>query len=212
MMSPTLAPRAREEIYAALVWRNRFIGVLRVGVPVVGLVMLVVLLAPVLLASLTTQFGIGRVSFQGKTVSVDTPDYEGVLADGATYRITAGGASAALDALDVVNLKDAHIEVTKANGLTMRANAGAAALHLANQVITIPGQAEVANSSGTSGTLENATIDWTTQSLTTTGPAHFDLENASTIDAASMAYDAKTNVWTFNRATLTMPQAPGATQ
>ena len=75
----------RLAVYSALATRNRIIAVLRIGLPLLGALVLGIFILQIQLASLGNNFGIGKVSFNGDAVSVDTPSYSVVMADGDIY-------------------------------------------------------------------------------------------------------------------------------
>ena len=109
--------------------------------------------------------------------------------------------------MDVINLKNAALEMIKPNGVIMRARADSAALQTTDQLIEIPALAEVSDSTGTSGTLTGSVFNWPRQTLVTSGKVHFDLSSGATLDAAKMTYDAKLRLWGFSNATLVVPNA-----
>ena len=199
----------RARIFAALTSRNRIIAILRVGVPALGVLVFLVLAAQIYLASLARQFGIGNISVNGTTVTVDTPTYAGVLADGTTYKVSASAAEAAITAMDVIELKNTSLVMVKPNGVTMLAKADSAALQTTDQLIEIPTLASVADSTGTKGTLVGAVFNWPRQTLVTSGRVHFELSGGTTLDAEKMTYDGKTRLWGFSGVTLVMPYTPG---
>ncbi len=201
----------RARIFAGLTARNRLVAILRIGVPALGVLVFLILAAQIFLASLERQFGIGSIAVNGTTVSVDTPTYAGALADGTTYKVSATGAEADLTAMDVIKLKNASILLVKPNGVTMTAKAESAALQTTDQLIEIPTQASVADSTGTTGLLSGSVFNWPHQTLTTSGRVHFDLSNGTALDADKMTYDAKARLWGFSGVTLVLPATPGET-
>ena len=83
-------------------------------------------------------------------------------------------------------------------------------LDTTNQLVEVAGIAEVSNSLGTSGLLRNSVFDYAAQRLTGNGPVDIDYHDGTTIVAEGLTYDATTLVWTFTRATVTLPDTPGA--
>jgi hypothetical protein len=53
-------------------------------------------------------------------------------------------------------------------------------------------------------------FDWQAQVLTGKGPVVVDYADGTHLVATGLRYDAKTAVWTFTDATVTLPDTPGA--
>lgn len=195
----------REAMYGRLNWRNRFVSVLRIAVPVVGAVVLVGIVGQIYLASIGVDFSIGHVSVQQDRIVVDVPRYDGVMADGSVYNVSAESASAAITSPDIVDLVNAQASLNQPSGRVMSATADAGRLHMGNQQVEISGVATIGDTYGTTGTLTDSLVDWPSQTLVAKGPVHFRFNDGSTIDGAAMTYDAASSLWTFHRATLTVP-------
>ena len=100
---------ARQSIYQRLERRNRLVGILRLGVPALGALVLVILVGQIYLSSLSARFGIGRIEVTRDAVTIDTPQYSGILDDGTSYRVWANSAQAALTATDQIALSEATL-------------------------------------------------------------------------------------------------------
>lgn len=204
----------RLAIYGALTTRNRIISVLRLGLPLLGTLMFLGFILQIFLASLGANFGIGHVSFSGDAVTVDTPAYSGVMTDGDVYKVSAAAAQASIANLNVIDLKDALLKLTKPDGWQMTAHAAAGSFETIGQVVKVPGTAEVSDSRGNSGSLANVVVDLPKQLVTASGKVTMALAGGMTISSNSLAYDARTNHWDFGRATVTLPadaeEDPGA--
>jgi len=202
----------RLAIYRGLQARNRIVSILRVGIPALGTVALAVLVLQIYVSSLTSRFGIGQIVVSPDSVMVETPEYSGVLDNGTAYRVSAVAAEAAADATDRIGLTDASLTMLKPDGVTMLVDARAAVLDTTAQLVEIAGIADVSNSLGTSGVLRNSVFDYATQQLTGNGPVHIDYADGIALEAEGLTYDAVALVWTFTRATVTLPDTPGAGQ
>jgi hypothetical protein len=204
----------RLALYEGLVQRNRIVSILRIGLPLLGLLVVVLFFLQIFIASLVNPFGIGRVHFAGDTVAVDTPTYSGVMANGDLYTISAEGASTAVTALDVIDITNGSLTLKRTDGEVMMARASRAAFETGGQILTIPGTATVADSDGDSGTLQQVVIDVPRQTLKATGPVHLISKDGSTVQSGGLSFDAKTGIWDFGRATLTVPESedPAAAQ
>lgn len=202
----------RLAVYRSLEARNRIVAILRLGVPALGAVALSALLVQIYVSSATTRFGISQIVVSPDSVSVDTPEYSGVLDDGTAYRVSASAARAAIDATDRIGLSDASLTMVKPDGVTIIVDAPAAILDTTGQVVEIAGIAEVRNSLGTSGVLHNTVFDYVGQRLIGNGPVSVDYADGTHLEAEGLTYDSTALVWTFTRATVTLPDTPGANQ
>ena len=87
--------------------------------------------------------------------------------------------------------------------------ARAAQLDTTNQLTLVPGLANVADSTGTTGVLNDSVFDWHSQLLTTKGAVAIDYADGSSVRARGLVYDAANVVWTFDRSVVTLPSTPG---
>ena len=202
----------RLAVYRRLEARNRVVAVLRIGVPALGVIALSLLMLQIYVSSTASRFGISQIMVSPESVTVETPQYSGLLDDGTAYRVSASSAQAAIDATDRIGLSQAALTMVKPDGVTIEVEASDAVLDTAGQVVEIAGMAEVADSLGTSGILFDSVFDYETQHLTGRGPVSVDYADGTRIEAEGLAYDATTMVWTFNRATVTLPDTPGANE
>lgn len=197
--------------YRRLTRRNRIVSVLRLAVPALGALTLAVLAGQIYLSSLSNRFGVGQISVSRDGVSVDAPEYAGLLDDGSAYRVTASAARAAMNETDRIALTDAVLEVDRTSGVSQRAESDQALLDTTNQLVFIDGIAHFTDSTGTVGVLEQSVFDWANSVLTAKGPVTINYSDGSDIKAAGMVYDAKQQTWTFTGATVTLPSTPGET-
>jgi lipopolysaccharide export system protein LptC len=199
----------RLAIYRRLQGRNRVVGILRIGVPALGAIILASLIGQIYISSLSNRFGVGRISVTREAVSVEAPEYSGVLEDGTTYRVWAAAAQAAIETTDQIGLTDAALTLTRISGVTMEVNAPVALLDSTREIVTIAGIAYVEDSTGTSGTIHDSVFDYASQTLVGKGAVHIDYADGTTLDGVGMTYDAKGMVWTFSGANVTLPSTPG---
>ena len=202
----------RLAVYRRLEARNRVVAVLRIGVPALGVIALSLLMLQIYVSSTASRFGISQIVVSPESVTVETPQYSGLLDDGTAYRVSASSAQAAIDATDRIGLSQAALTMVKPDGVTIEVEASDAVLDTAGQVVEIAGMAEVADSLGTAGILFDSVFDYEAQHLTGRGPVSVDYADGTRIEAEGLAYDATTMVWTFNRATVTLPDTPGANE
>ena len=195
----------RAQVYRRLVGRNRLVAALRWVVPGGGILVFAALMTQIYLGSLTTQYGISSISFDRSGITVETPQYAGVMPDGSRYLVRAGSAKAAtLDSPDV-DLTDAALTLDRPDGARMTATAPLAKMNTRSQAVSVAGVAYVAYSNGTTGTMTDASVDWLNQALNSTGPAQFTMADGTMIDAkGGVAFDAASAIWSFSRATVTL--------
>lgn len=204
---PALAgPR---QSYQQLARRNGRVAMLRLAVPLLGALVLGGLMAQIYLASLTGRFDIAHLTVTPDAVSIDAPVYVGTLSDGSSYRVWAERARAASTQSELIDLTDAHLVVNRIDGVQLTMEAAEAQLDTAKQLTLVPGLADVADSTGTTGTLRDSVFDWQAQLLTTRGPVAIDYADGSTVRAQGLVYDAAAVDWTFERSVVTLPSTPG---
>ncbi|MBF0680497.1 MAG: hypothetical protein IR164_16350 [Devosia sp.] len=199
----------RDSLYGRLRRRNRLVAALRLGVPLLGAATLVGLLAQIYLSSLGNRYGIGQIVVTPDAITVEAPEYAGVLEDGSSYRVTADLARAATTNTDLIGLGNASIVLNRPDGVQMQASATSAELDALREKVIAAGITEIADSTGTTGTLENAEFDWPSQTLTTSGPVVIDYADGTAIRAETLVFDADARIWTFARAIVTLPATPG---
>lgn len=189
--------------------RNRRVAVLRRAVPLLGVAVLAVLGLQIYVGSIGARFSIGQLSVTPDGITVDAPQYAGVMKDGSLYRVEAVAARADAERTDLIALSEASLEVVRAGGVTMTAQAARGQLDTTRQLVIVPGLTEIGDSTGTSGTLHQSVFDMDAQVLTTEGPVAIDYADGATVRAEGLVYDATTTVWTFSRAVVTLPDTPG---
>lgn len=194
----------RTALYRRFSARNRWIGVLRIAVPVGAALAMMVPVAQVLIASLRVDFSIGRLGITRDALVIDAPDYSGVAANGIAYRVMAGSARAGLTSLGRIGLSDAQLQLRRLDGVELFANAVEADLDTGDQVVIVPGTARVGDSTGADGSMERVRFNWDTMILEAEGPVDFTFGDGSHLAAQTLHYDANSQVWTFRKATLTV--------
>jgi len=200
----------RLAIYRRLERRNRLVAILRIGVPALGVIVLAVLLGQIYLSSLTGRFGVGSVSVTREAVTIETPEYAGVLDNGTTYRVWSRSAAAAIDAPDQITLGESELIMHRPSGLVTQISSENALLDIGADIVTIPGIAVIDESSGTTGTVADSVFDYAAQTLLSKGPVHIDYADGTILNGVGMTYDADKAIWTFSRVTVTLPYTPGS--
>lgn len=204
------AHQDRLAIYKRLQTRNRVVSLLRIGVPLAGLAILAILLSQIYISSLGDNFSIGQLSVTPDNISVEAPEYSGILANGTTYRVSAAIAKASPNQTNLIALADAGLSMTKADGTMIDVNAASAVLDTTAETVTIKDIAYVEDSTGTSGIVVDSVFDYANQNLVGQGPVALQYADGTTLDAQGLVYDLTQANWTFDRADVTLPQTPGS--
>lgn len=196
-------------IHRRLKRRNRIVRMLRLAVPILGALVLFALLLQIVLSSLGGRFSIGQITVSPDAVTVAAPDYVGVMQDGSSYHVSASSARATTERPDLIGLAEAKLVLDRIDGVQLSADAAMAQLDTTNQMTMVPGVADIADSSGTTGTLRDSVFDWQAQLLTSNGEVVIDYADGTTVRAGGLVYDAQSMIWTFNRSVVTLPSTPG---
>ena len=196
--------------YRRLEGRNRFVGILRIGVPAIGMVILVGLLAQIYLSSLGDRFSIGMIEISPDYISVEAPEYSGILGNGTAYRVSAATAKAAPGQSNLISLTDAGLTMRKPDGVTVDVNARMAVRDTTAETVTIKDIAYVEDSTGTSGVIANSVFDYAGQTLVGQGPVSLQYADGTTLDGEGLVYNLDEAIWTFTKADVTLPKTPGS--
>ena len=200
----------RQAIYQRLARRNRLVAILRLGVPALGVLVLVLLVGQIYLSSLSARFGVGRITVSRDAVTIDTPEYSGVLDNGTTYRVWARSAQAASADANQIDLDEAALTMDRASGVVTEVTARQALLDSGAETVTIKGTAMITESTGTTASVENSVFDYAAQTLVASGPVHIDYADGTTLEGVGLTYDVAKAVWTFSRVTVNLPSTPGS--
>jgi hypothetical protein len=175
-----------------------------------GLLVLAGLVLQIVIATLLDQFGISNLRIDRDNLVVETPSYSSMTADGTMYSVASDDARAALGDTDMLHLTGARLTVTKPNGSWMKADAETADMRLSEQSVYVAGAMGIADSRGTEGIIHGVHANLVSGSMVSDGRANIRYHNGTTLDAETMAYDGKRQLWQFNRVTLVVPGTPGA--
>jgi lipopolysaccharide export system protein LptC len=197
-------------IYRLLERRNRFVGLLRWLVPAAGLAVLALLVAQILVSSQLGRFSLESIRVAPDSITIEAPEYAGILDDGSLYRVWAESAATRTEEPDLIDLEDATLVIERPTGVTMDITASEGQLDTARELVVVDGVTNVVESTGTRGTLHRSVFDWTGQVLVSDGPVSIDYADGTQLEAAGMTFDTKTAIWTFSRVKVVLPDTPGA--
>ena len=200
----------RSAILGRLLFRNRAVALLRIVVPVIGLIAFLTLAGQIYLSNLMRQYGVSGIRVDRGNVVVEAPKYSGTGSDGARYLVTAREARTPIDRSNIINMTDATLELLEPDGISYFARAATATLDTATEYVTVPGVVAVTGSDGLEGTLTDVAADNPNEFLYSNGPVDLLLPDGTTIVADTMVRDGKAQLWTFTRATVVVPDLPEA--
>ncbi len=195
------------KLYARFERRNHIVGFLRLAVPLSGVLLAAGLIAQIIVANWAVDYGLSAIRFERGQVVVDGPRYSGVMSDGTSYEIVAKAARARVNTTDIINLEAATITIREKTGYELVASAPKAQLRINDQKVVVNSMMRTRDSNGVRGQLTNSVIDWTAQTLTTTGPVRIEFKDGAILEAQALLYNAKTSAWDFTGVRYTV--APG---
>lgn len=209
MLAPPQSADQRNAIFAALEQRNRLVSILRIGLPLLGILVLLGLILKLVLASFLNQFGISNIAIDRGNLVVETPSYSGMSAKGTLYTISSRDARAALGSMDTILLTDAVLTMTNGPDSAMTATAQSATLQTSDQLVNVEGVTRISDTGGTSGTIIGLRADMLQEQMVSDGPADISFSTGARLQGKSMSYDAKNEIWVFYGAVLDLPATPG---
>lgn len=192
----------RGRLFRRLNRRNRLVALLRIIVPICGLVLCAVLVGYVYLANVVQDFGAKGIAIDRDKLVIATPRYEGVTSDGTRYLVTAESASSKLSDPELLSLGKAILDMTRSDGYSMHATTDLARYDLGNQTVDIPGEMVVTDAHGMTAYLSGSRLDWSTQTLTSENDVRVEYADGTTILAKSLFYYGETNEWVFDKAVV----------
>jgi hypothetical protein len=200
----------RARILGRMLRRNRLVALLRVAVPALGVAAFLLLAGQIWLANITRQYGVSGIRVDRGNLVVETPRYAGTGADGARYLVKAREARSPLGGTRQIVLTDATLDYARPGRTTFHVAAASATLDTGAQRVDIPGIARIRADDGLHGTLSAVEADIGGEVTTAKGPVNLTFPDGTTLTAASMHFDGRTQTWTFARSTLTVPALPAS--
>ncbi|HWA20370.1 MAG TPA: LPS export ABC transporter periplasmic protein LptC [Devosia sp.] len=198
----------RTAILGRLTRHNRIVGILRYGVPALGIVIFGALALQIFLGNLLQQYDISGFSIDRGNLVVETPGFTAVGDDGTLYRMRAERARAALDHPEQLLLTTPTITASQQGRPAYHAVAAEATLDTGTQMLTVPGVTDIASDDGMSGRVDGLVADLGRKSMTSDGAVNMTFADGTTLAATGMSFDSEGRVWTFGAATLVLPDLP----
>ncbi len=202
----TLAnPAFRAGLHQRLRRRNRIIDVLRVLVPLLGLMLFGFLIAEIVIASMANSYGLSGIHLDRNRLLIDVPRYEGVTENGLRYKVAAETASALLSRADIIELDNVTLEIVRPDGVTFSATTSRAIYDLIGQTVEVPGVAEVTDSRKTGARLFDSFVDWRAQTITARGGARITFADGTRLMAQTLVMYGADDRWDMMGVTLDTP-------
>ncbi len=192
----------QNSLYNRLVWRNRFITIMRFLVPLVGLIILSLLVIKIYIANIGNDYNISNIRIERDLIILETPQYSGTMGNGSKYKITAQKATTAVGDGDVFDLSDAEFDMTGLDDLSIIATAKKANYDIVGQVVKVKDEMIVHDSRGMNSKLNNVIIDWETQILNAKDSAEIVFSDGSTLNSKTLIYDINAQTYKFTQVTL----------
>ena len=200
----------RADILGNLLLRNRVVDGLRIVVPAIGILAFAALVAQIYIANMARQYGVSSVRIDRGTIVVEAPKYSGTGSDGSRYLVSAREARTPIDRTSTIEMIDATLELLQPGGQSYFARAASATMDTQTNQVTAPGVVTVTGSDGLEGTLTDMSVANKEEIMTSNGPVDLLLSDGTTVVADTMVRDGKAQTWTFTRATVVVPDLPGA--
>ena len=198
----------RAVILSGLVRRNRWVAVLRVAVPAAGIAAFLVLMGQLWLANFAHQYGISGIRIDRGQLVVETPQYSAITEDGSRYLVTALEARTPISSPDNIDMIEPHLTFERPEKSPFHAVAATATINTGTHYMTAPGVVTVHADDGLSGTLTDVHSNMTEQVTIADGPVDLTFSDGSHLTAANMNFDGKADLWSFDQATLVVPNLP----
>lgn len=202
----------RTAILRRLAGRNRLVAILRIGVPVLGIILFAALTLQIYVANLSRQFGVSGISIDRNNLVVETPSYSGTGTDGTRYTMAAASARAAPNNPDAIALTTTTMTLSQPGGGIYTLDAPAAEMTMSTQALAIPGTARITGNDGMRGTLNDVVADLARRNIVARGKVSIMFGDATSIEANTMDYNSRTQTWTFTGATVILPETPGSSE
>ena len=187
-------------------WRSKVILALRFIVPAIGVLLLLVLLAPTLLELVLPKGSFDRVRVSDSRLIVDAPRARGTMADGGNYVFTAKEAASELSNQDKVFLIEMLGVFTFADETVTRATSDEGEYLFSTEVLTLKTLIDIISSKGDEGQIGSGVADTKAQKFYGNDGVKFRFADGTQLDADTMFYDAGRQYWRFTNATLVMDE------
>lgn len=197
-------------LYRRFARRNRLVAVLRVAVPVVGVLLLCVPLVRLGLSMVAETVSVGGVRLERDTLVIDAPRFTGTTGAGEVYAMTARTAQTRVGDLDTADLADLEVTLTGEGGYRAEARFSSAQWVMSAERLSSNEDVFVSDTTGADGVLAGVEVDWPAQIVTSEGPIAFSFSAGGQLRARTMRHDIANATWQFSNVSLLMTPTPDA--
>ena len=213
MASPSLHnAHFRAVVYKKLARRNAVMAVLRIAVPVCGFLLLLFLVAQIFIANIADQYGVSGIGIERDALVIETPTYEGTMANGTTYRLAAEKATAPLSATNILDLSNVVLDLKRNDGIALHATTALAQYDLLEQTVVISGETRVRDSRQINAVLRQSVVDWETQKFSAMNGVKILFSDGTVLEGDTLIFDGKDTEWHFTNARLVTGHEHGPDQ
>ncbi|MEQ1768485.1 MAG: hypothetical protein ABL879_01485 [Devosia sp.] len=199
----------RTAILSRLLLRNRLVGILRFGVPAIGLIAFVALAAQIYIGNLLESYGVSGVRIDRNNLVVETPSYTSAGPDGTLYTMAARSARSSFDQPDRLVLTGLSLDVTPPSGTAWHADAAEASMSTTDQSLALPGTTLITGDDGMKGSIADLVADLARRNVSG-GATRIDFPDGSGFSARSASFDSRAGTWIFSGVTMRLPDTPQA--
>ncbi|WP_404400747.1 hypothetical protein [Pelagibacterium halotolerans] len=197
-----------ETTYRQIARHNRAIAMLRVAVPIAGLLLLFVPIVQFALSLIDDTIVADGATLDADTLVIQSPRFEGLTSDGAVYRMEAERSESDTGNLDVSTLYELTIDLDGAAGYWAKVTFSRAQWTMSREYLTSDETVHVVDSTGARGVLEGAEADWRAQIISSDGPVRFTFADGSELNADTMVHDIGAATWHFTGPSVQMQPVP----
>lgn len=198
----------RTAILSRLLLRNRLVGILRFGVPAVGIIVFAALAIQIFIGNFLEQYGVTRIVIDRNNLIVETPSYVAAGPDGTLYSMAAANARASFDQPDMLMLSDVSLDIAPPGAAAYHARVGEATLAASTQELTLPGATLISSDDGMTGSIADLVADLDDRRVVG-GASSFEFPDGSSFTAKGASFDARARIWTFSGITMRLLGTPG---
>lgn len=198
----------RIAIMGRLTARNHVVGVLRLAVPAAGIAAFALLAGQIWFSSIAQQYGVSGIRIDRGNLVVETPQYSEIGTDGTRYLVVARDARTPLLSPGVIEMTEPKLSMLRPGRSPLHASGATAQVMTDEHAARVPGLVSVTSDDGLFGTLHDVHADMRRQVTTADGPVDLTFPDGSHLTADGMRVDGATQLWTFDHATLVVPDLP----
>jgi lipopolysaccharide export system protein LptC len=198
----------RAQLFRQLQRRHRMVRLLRVAVPLVGVLVLAALVLQIYLGALTGGVAISGARIDRSRLIVDRPTINGTLSGVGRYELVAQTASAPITDARFVDLDSIDATMSFDSGARAVGHADSGVLDFPRRQIRTSHAISLTSSDGISARIEGGAIDMVEQTLSTVAGARFEFPGGSSLTARTMTYNATRGTWRFEKVVISIVPPP----